>query len=172
MKAMQHLKTITRHKIKVGRLCFRIGLYKQGFLHDMSKYMPSELITGIRYYQGTRSPNAREREEKGYSCAWLHHKGRNKHHWEYWVDFTHDGLKPAPMPVCYILEMFCDRVGASMTYCGREYCDEFPWNYYQRGKDSYIMHPKTRQLLEHLLLYLKEHGLDETLSYIKTNIKE
>lgn len=171
MKAIQHFKTITKHKIKVAQLCFQIGLYKQGILHDMSKYSPCEFLTGVKYYQGTSSPNSAERSKNGYSLAWLHHKGRNKHHWEFWVDFTRTGLTPARMPVCYVLEMFCDRVAASMTYQGDKYRDEFPLAYYQRGKHTYIMHPDTRALLEKLLIYLNEHGLDHTLKYIKENIK-
>lgn len=169
MKALGHFKTITKHKIKVGQLCFRIGLYKQGLLHDMSKYAPCEFLTGCKYYQGTRSPNSAERDEKGYSLAWLHHKGRNKHHWEFWVDFTRKGLVPAKMPTKYVLEMFCDRVAASMTYQGDNYEDSYPLQYYNGGKHSYIMHPDTRKLLETLLTYLAEHGLDETIKYIKDN---
>ena len=167
MKAIQHFKTITKHKIKVGRLCFRIGLYKQGLLHDMSKYTPSEFLTGAKYYTGIKSPNSVERDEKGYSIAWLKHKGRNKHHWEFWVDFTRNGCSPAIMPKRYVLEMFCDRVGASMTYQGEKYRDSFPLAYYQRGKHTYIMHPQTRAFLEELLEYLDKHGLDETLTFIK-----
>ena len=82
MKAWQHFCTITNHKILVMKNCFRVGLYRQGLLHDMSKYMPSEFLVGCRYYQGTRSPNNAEREKTGCSTAWLHHKGRNKHHYE------------------------------------------------------------------------------------------
>lgn len=166
MKALQHFKTITKHKITVGKLCFRIGLYKQGLLHDFSKYAPSEFMTGVHYYQGTMSPNSAERNAIGYSTAWLHHKGRNKHHWEYWVDFTRSGLKPAKMPTKYVLEMFCDRVAASMVYRGKDYDDSYPLQYYESGKHSYIMHPQTRALLEELLIYLKDHGLDETITYI------
>ncbi len=167
MKAWQHFKTITKHKIKVGQLCFRIGLYKQGLLHDMSKYSFCEFMTGAKYYQGTRSPNSAERDEKGYSLAWLHHKGRNQHHWEFWVDFTRKGLIPAKMPQKYVLEMFCDRVAASMIYQGKNYQDYHPLEYYNGGKHSYIMHPETRALLEELLHYLNDHGLDETILYIK-----
>ena len=167
MKAWKHFKTITKHKIKVGQLCFRIGLYKQGILHDMSKYSLCEFLTGARYYQGTKSPNAVERTEKGYSMAWLHHKGRNKHHWEFWVDFTHRGCQPAEIPVPYIFEMFCDRVAASMIYQGANYRDQFPLIYYQRGKHSYILHPHSRALLEELLVYLDQNGLEQTLQYIK-----
>ena len=171
MKAWKHFKTITKHKIKVGQLCFRIGLYKQGLLHDMSKYSPCEFLTGAKYYQGTRSPNSAERDEKGYSLAWLHHKGRNKHHWEFWVDFTRKGLVPAKMPKEYVLEMFCDRVAASMIYQGKKYQDGHPLQYYENGKHSYVMHPQTRSLLEHLLNYLNEHGLNKTIEYIKKEIK-
>lgn len=171
MKLLKHMKTITKHKILVGRLCFRIGLYKQGLLHDLSKYSPTELLTGLRYYQGDKSPNSAERAILGYSLSWLHHKGRNKHHWEYWVDFTRDGLKPAKMPERYVLEMFCDRVAASMVYRGKDYQDNYPLIYYNGGKHSYIMHPDTRKMLETLLNYLNEHGLDETIDYIKHTIQ-
>lgn len=173
MKAFQHFKTITKHKILVGKLCFCIGLYKQGICHDLSKYTLTEFLTGVHYYQGDKSPNSVERKEIGYSKAWLHHKGRNKHHWEYWVDFTRSGLKPAPMPTKYVLEMFCDRIAASMTYQGKKYRDTFPMAYYEGGKHSYIMHPQTRALLVELLEHLEKYGLDETLEYIKkTYIKK
>ena len=99
--------------------------------------------------------------------AWLHHKGRNKHHWEFWVDFTHRGCQPAEIPVQYIFEMFCDRVAASMIYQGANYRDQFPLIYYQRGKHSYILHPHSRALLEELLVYLDQNGLEQTLQYIK-----
>ena len=83
-----HLKTITRHKLLVMHYCFRIGLYKQGLLHDLSKYSPVEFLVGCKYYQGDRSPNNAEREETGLSLSWLHHKGRNRHHYEYWIDYV------------------------------------------------------------------------------------
>ena len=86
MNALRHFGTITKHKLLVMKACFQVGLYRQGLLHDLSKYGWTEFRVGCRYYQGTRSPNNAEREEKGYSSAWLHHKGRNKHHYEYWID--------------------------------------------------------------------------------------
>ena len=86
MYIWKHFKTITKHKLLVMRYCFRIGLYKQGLLHDLSKYSWPEFRVGCRYYQGNRSPNNAEREAPGVSTSWMHHKGRNKHHYEYWVD--------------------------------------------------------------------------------------
>ena len=88
MHALTHFKTITYHKYLVMKGCFAVGLYKQGLLHDMSKYSPTEFLVGAIYYQGDRSPNNAEREHRGYSSSWLHHKGRNKHHYEYWVDYA------------------------------------------------------------------------------------
>ena len=119
MKLINHLKTINQHKYYVTKLCFQCGLYKQGLLHDLSKYMPVELFAGIKYYQGFRSPNAAQKEAEGYSKAWLHHKGINKHHMEYWIDYSAEGdhhLAGIRMPERYVAEMFCDRVAASKTY--------------------------------------------------------
>ena len=102
-----HLKTITLHKLRVTRLCFKMGLIKQGLLHDLSKYSPVEFWAGVRYFQGYRSPIDAEKEAKGYSEGWLHHKGHNKHHWEYWLDNAADGIQPLEMPLNYVIEMYC-----------------------------------------------------------------
>lgn len=126
MKFWKHLKTINHHKMLVMKGCFRVGLYKQGLLHDLSKYMPSEFLVGCKYYQGDVSPNNAEREDRGYSSAWLHHKGRNKHHMEYWIDY---GMPSEPamvgmrMPDNYVVEMFIDRMSASKNYQKEKYTD-------------------------------------------------
>ena len=88
MHHIKHFKTITRHRHMVMRSCFRVGLIRQGLCHDLSKYSPTEFWQGAKYYQGSRSPNAGAREAVGYSTAWMHHKGRNKHHYEYWSDLS------------------------------------------------------------------------------------
>ena len=98
--AIGHFRTITRHKLTVMDLCFKVGLIRQGLLHDLSKYSPEEFLSGVRYYQGTRSPNAAEKEIVGYSAAWLHHKGRNKHHFEYWMDYSAEIGKVWSAPKC------------------------------------------------------------------------
>jgi len=121
--AWHHFLTITHHKLVVMEGCFKVGLFKQGLLHDLSKYSWEEFKTGVKYYQGTRSPNAAEKEEKGYSSAWLHHKGRNKHHFEYWTDVStaedHWKIVGVKMPVNYLAEMVMDRIAASKIYQGR-----------------------------------------------------
>ena len=171
MHAWAHFKTITHHRHLVRKGCFQVGLYWQGLTHDLSKYFPSEFLVGAKYYQGTRSPNNAEREDIGYSSAWLHHKGRNKHHYEYWIDYSlhaePGGMLPCPMPKKYIAEMIMDRIAACKTYQGSAYTDASPLEYYQQGKDPAPLHPYTRKHLEHLLRMLAEKGEAKTFYYIK-----
>ncbi len=171
MKAFKHFKTITYHKWLVLKGCFAVGLYRQGLLHDMSKYSPAEFFVGARYYQGNRSPNNAEREAIGYSTAWLHHKGRNKHHYEYWIDYSlkggPGGMSPAPMPRRYIAEMVMDRIAASKVYLGSAYTDEAPLKYYKNGKDPAPIHQATARNLEMLLTMLAKEGEKKTFAYIK-----
>ena len=164
-----HLKTITHHRRLVRRGCFRVGLYFQGLTHDLSKYSPSEFWTGVHYYQGTRSPNAAEREEKGYSEAWMHHKGRNRHHFEYWTDLsleTH-AYEPVQMPPRYLAEMVMDRIAACKTYQGKGYTDGAPLAYLQKAKESRFVHPETMAQLEFLLTMLRDRGEDEMFRCIR-----
>ena len=173
MQWAEHLKTINHHKKLVMELCFKVGLYRQGLLHDLSKYHPVEFLVGAKYYQGNRSPNAAEREQKGYSTAWLHHKGRNKHHLEYWIDYGLEGdhaMTGMKMPVRYVVEMFCDRVAASKKYRGAAYTDADAYEYYEHSKDHYLIHPETARLLVFLLKMLRDNGEEKTLLYIKYKI--
>ena len=168
-----HLCTITHHRHMVMRFCFCVGLYRQGLLHDLSKYSSTEFRVGCKYYQGTRSPNNAEREETGYSRAWLHHKGRNRHHYEYWIDYSMkpgEGMIGLEMPVNYVVEMFLDRIAASKIYERDAYTDRSPLRYYERGAAEMMIHPKTRKLLRHLLEMLAEKGERKTLSYIRNTI--
>ena len=167
-----HFKTITKHRHKVIKHCFKAGILLQGLRHDLSKYAPIEFFNGAKYYDGTRSPNELERIDKGYSEAWMHHKGRNRHHFEYWNDYS-PVLKrntPVKMPLKYVVEMFCDRVAASKTYLGDKYTDAYPLEYFERGRAHRIIHPETSDLLEELLTMLRDEGEDKTFSYIKNDL--
>ncbi len=171
MKALQHLKTILHHKNLVRKGCFRVGLYRQGIMHDWSKYTPTEFLVGCKYFQGTKSPNNAERIDKGYSSAWLHHKGRNKHHLEYWIDYSDKNgyMSGMRMPKKYVVEMFIDRISASKNYQKEKYTDKSPLAYYENGKDRYIMHEDTRKLLEKLLHILAEKG-ENVFYYIRKKV--
>ena len=165
----QHFKTIGHHRRLVRRGCFRVGLYWQGLTHDLSKYSPAEFLTGVRYYQGTRSPNAAEREAKGYSEAWMHHKGRNKHHFEYWTDLSYEtgSYRPVEMPRRYLAEMVMDRIAACKTYQGAAYTDASPLQYLDRARESRLVHPQTMKRLRFLLVMLAERGEKETFRFMR-----
>ena len=171
-KAWKHFCTITKHRWMVRKHCFRVGLYWQGLTHDLSKYSPTEFRSGIRYYQGNRSPNSRERELIGYSTAWMHHKGRNKHHFEYWTDLSITSRKyeAVQMPPRYFVEMVMDRIAACKIYRGKAYSDGDALDYLLRsseGRDMSMMHPKTRDDLVHVLTMLRDEGEKATFRYLK-----
>lgn len=174
-KIWRHFLTISTHKYLVMKSCFRVGLWKQGMMHDLSKYSIEEFVIGVKYYQGDRSPNAAERDDKGYSRAWLHHKGRNKHHFEYWIDFSsnpEEGLVGHKMPLNYVVEMVMDRIAASKVYSGSNYHDGCALEYYEKTKKYLVIHSDTRALLEKLLIYLNEHGEQELYLYIRKLLKD
>ncbi len=172
MHPIKHFRTITHHKWLVLKGCFAVGLYRQGLCHDLSKYSPREFWTGARYYQGDRSPNGAERQEKGYSEAWMHHKGRNRHHYEYWTDMSNEThrYESVPMPRKYLVEMVMDRIAASKTYKGKAYTDEAPLLYLEGSWERLLMHPQTKQELCYLLTMLKEQGEKQTFAYIKGHV--
>jgi hypothetical protein len=99
----------------------------------------------------------------------LHHKGRNKHHLEYWIDYGLDkgGLAGMKMPLNYVCEMVCDRVAASQIYLGEKYTDAAPWEYYARSKSHYLMHPETQAMLEKLLQMVRDCGRQRTFAYMR-----
>lgn len=171
---LKHLKTVLKHRHKVIAHCKKAGIFWQGLRHDLSKFSPVEFFAGARYFAGTYSPNENERREKGYSTAWMHHKGRNRHHFEYWTDVNPatKRVEPVPMPINYVAEMFCDRVAASKTYKGKEYKNSHPLEYFKNGEAHRVIHPKTSDLLESWLVVLAEQGEDAVFPIIKKAVKE
>lgn len=173
MKLFNHLKTVCHHRRLVRKYCFKLGLIRQGLTHDLSKFSPAELFSSVKYYQGTRSPLAKQRETEGYSSAWLHHKGRNKHHHEYWTDFSSakNRVVNVEIPPKYVAEMFCDRVAATKTYNGKNYNDAMPLEYYEKTKYDGDMHPETAKLLRSWLVELADKGEKQTFADIKVWLK-
>ena len=168
-----HLRTVQQHRHQVLIHCIKAGIPIRGLLHDLSKFSPTEFIPGVKYYQGTRSPNEREREVDGYSKAWMHHKGRNKHHFEYWTDYDPvvKRLEPVRMPDIYIFEMFCDRVAASKIYNKEKYNNSMPLEYFLRAKPRRVIEKTTAEKLEFLLTMLRDKGEDETFRYIRSQVR-
>lgn len=173
-KLWGHLKTITRHRHMVIRHCAKAGILWQGLRHDLSKYGPTEFLQGVRFFDGTHSPTEDERRTLGYSIAWMHHKGRNRHHWEYWTDYSMDerAYVAMPMPRRYLAEMLCDRVAASKIYNGKRYTDGAPLDYLMNGKVRDSMHPQTLELLMRFLTQLRDEGEDAMFASLRAWVRE
>ena len=173
MQFRAHLHTVTRHRRLVRHYCLKLGLVWQGLTHDLSKFSPVEFWRGCKYYQGWRSPNDQERLENGVSLAWLHHKGRNRHHFEYWTDYgvSGEGIIGVEMPKKYVAEMFCDRLAASKVYRGQDFQPGDPYQFFQYGKKKrLLMHPATSELLETILIVLRDQGEDAAFDYVRREV--
>ncbi|MCR5784643.1 MAG: DUF5662 family protein [Eubacterium sp.] len=174
----KHFCTVSKHRYLVMQGCFKMGLYYQGLTHDLSKFSPVEFLAGCKYYQGNRSPNDAQRRAVGYSASWLHHKGRNKHHLEYWIDYAIDNeqggsgfvLAGMKMPEKYVAEMFADRIAASKVYHKESYTDATALEYYEKGKAHTLMHKETEALLHKMLTVLAEKGEDEAFRFVKYEV--
>ena len=172
VKGWKHFCTITHHRWLVRQGCFQVGLYWQGLTHDLSKYSPTEFVTGMRYFQGTRSPNTAEREVKGYSEAWMHHKGRNRHHYEYWSDLSRETkqYEYVPMPRKYLVEMVMDRRAACMVYQGKDYTPGSALEYLEKSREKSLMNQKTRKELHYILTMLRDEGEKVTFCYLRNHV--
>ncbi len=169
-KAWGHFRTITRHRHQVMMHCKKAGIFWQGLWHDLTKYQPVEFLTGVRYYSdGKKSPNEKERERYGYSLAWMHHKGRNRHHFEYWTDYNPQIGKIAPvkMPVRFLKELLCDRIAASKIYQGADYTKAHPLAYFLRSEAERFIHPETSAKIQELLKVLAEQGEEEMFRQLR-----
>ena len=174
--AWNHFRTITRHRHLVIRHCWKAGIFWQGLRHDLSKYSPTEFLPGARYYQGNRSPNEKEREVLGYSVAWMHHKGRNKHHFEYWNDYNpkEKRVMPVKMPARYLAEMCCDRLAASKVYAGDQYQQDRSLRYFQNSnaRKRGMLHPETEAKLMELLEILAQQGEEAAFAAVRELVKK
>lgn len=156
-----HFNTIMRHKWYVFKECVGCGIPWQGIIHDVSKFSFAEFASSARYFQGNRSPIEAEKECNGYSKAWLHHKGRNKHHWEYWTDFDDNGNVIAnKIPYKYVVEMICDWIGAGKAYDKCDWNKMRPLQYYQKVRKGRHFHEETEGLILHFLETIARDGLN------------
>ena len=169
MDFWRHLKTVQCHRRLVRQHCFRLGLYWQGLTHDLSKFSPVEFWAGVKYFQGDRSPNDAQRRDKGYSASWMHHKGRNRHHFEYWTDYgvSGEGIIGVEMPKKYVAEMVIDRISASKNYLKDQYNDGSALAYYLNGKHMMLIDDETDYLSRYLLTMLDMKGEEYLLHYMR-----
>lgn len=158
-KAWKHLKKILVHKYWVFRYCCKAGIPVQGLLHDLSKFSPVEFFESVKYYQGDSSPIDACKKANGYSKAWLHHKGRNPHHYEYYIDNFDNGGTPLQMPFKDAVELICDYLGAGKAYMGDTFSYEAEYNWWLNKKNKpLLMHNQTKQFIEICLCKLKNNS--------------
>ena len=157
-----HFNLINKHRFKVFKLCCRAGIPFRGLVHDLSKYSPTEFFESVKYYNGTYSPISNCKKENGYSNAWLHHKGRNKHHHEYWYDYAAPEKTPV-MPYKYTVEMICDTLAAGMTYQGKNWTNDYQLKYYLEDRKRKNINPKIDSILFEVYNMVAENGIDEVI---------
>lgn len=167
-KFFAHLHNVNKHRFKVFVLCLRAGIPWRGLVHDLSKYSPTEFLESARYYSKGYSPIINCKKVKGYSEAWLHHKGRNKHHYEYWNDYTAPNETPI-IPYKYLIEMVCDTLAAGLTYQGKKWTPSYQLNYWLKNREFAKVNPKIDFLLTKIYTEVSEQGIKKTIN--KKNLK-
>ena len=169
IKFFKHLHTINKHRFKVFIMCCKCGFPIRGLLHDLSKYHPTEFFEGVKYYtDGKSSPILNAKKKLGYSNAWLHHKGRNKHHSEYYLDLTSPNKAPV-IPFKYMVEMVCDKIAAAKTYEKKKYKNITPYYYWNKSRDLEVMNKKMQAFLTEVFELLGAYGESTVLNkkYLK-----
>ena len=160
---VKHFKLITKHKLIVFKLSIRAGIPFRGFMHDFSKYSFTEFWESAKYYQGNHSPISACKKDKGYSKAWLHHKGRNKHHSEYWYD--PEAPDPTPLiPYKYTVEMICDKLSASMVYNGKNFTNSSELEYWNKEKERVRVNKNIEKLLDRVFLDISNEGINKVVT--------
>ena len=162
-KVIGHFNTITKHRFMVFKLCCRVGEPWRGLVHDLSKYSPTEFWEGVKYYTGKHSPITDCKKEKGYSEAWLHHRGRNKHHTDYWVDLSAPDKAPI-IPYKYVAEMLCDKLAAGMVYMGKDWTPEYELNYWVNERDRTLVNDHVDALITEFLTQVSQIGEKKVLT--------
>lgn len=164
-----HFMVITKHRWVVFKLCCKVGQPWRGLVHDLSKYSPTEFWEGVRYFNGKHSPITDCKKDKGYSQAWLHHKGRNKHHTDYWVDLSAPDKTPI-IPYPYVAEMLCDKLAAGIIYKGKDWTKEYELEYWLNERDKTLVNDQVEALITEAFTQVSEVGIDKTLT--KENVKK
>lgn len=168
--ARSHFKLVCTHKYHVGKACFKAGIPFRGIKHDLSKFSPIEFFESAKWYSGDRSPIDNCKDVQGYSLAWFHHRGRNRHHWEYWVDNFEKGMTPTLMPFDDALEMLCDFIGAGKAYMKENFSWDGEYRWWTWKRERVIMHPVIWHFIDQMLWRFKAENSDNSLNYRKCRI--
>lgn len=166
---IKHFIVVMHHKFVVLKLCIKAGIPYRGLVHDLSKFSPTEFINSVKYFnEGKGSPIKLEKKDRGYSKAWLHHKGRNPHHYEYWQDNFDKGGEALQMPFYNALELICDYLAAGKAYMKKNftYAGEYKW-WQGKKANPLAMHPQTKIFVE---IMLKNMADTNSCNCLKKNI--
>ena len=172
-KVFKHFILITKHKWYVFKNCCKARLFWRGLKHDLSKYSFVEFWESVRYFTGDKSPIDNCKKAKGYSKAWMHHKGRNTHHYEYYVDNCDNGDIAIQMPFKDAVELICDYLGAGQAYMKKNFSYEAEYEWWQNKKSKpLLMHNQTKIFIEKCLFELKNNPNNDKNILNKKNLLE
>lgn len=175
-----YFKTVMKHKIAVFKVCRMFGITWRGIVHDLSKFSPSEFIPYAKYFNIDKSKLSKEEKNKlenDFEVAWLHHKGCNKHHHLFWINWSDDDNVPYAIniPLKYVYEMIADWIGAGMTY-NSNWNESEPYEYYKNNlresKCFDYFEYRTKAIIDTILVDIKNHGLDTVGDMIQCGFYE
>ena len=153
----KHFKLVCKHKYYVYKYCAKVGIRWRGLKHDMSKFSPIEFFESVKYFDGSKSPIDVCKEKNGYSKAWLHHKGRNSHHYEYYRDVLNKKEVAIQMPFKDVAELICDYLGAGQAYM-KNFSYEAEYNWWRKKREElFLIHNQTKIFIDIVLRELKEN---------------
>lgn len=175
-KVVKHIILVSKHRWFVFKLAMKAGIPWRGFVHDLSKFSPTEFFESVKYYNGSKSPIIVCREQNGYSRAWIHHKNHNKHHFEYWEDISKTERIGVFPPYKYIVEAVCDKIAAGMAYHGKDWNQTEPYEYWSKIEKNapVVKHPASIEFMDKVLKKIAGEGLNQALNskYLKATYKE
>lgn len=154
----KHFILISKHRHRVIRNGYHLGIFFHALKHDLTKYTPIEFFTSSKYFEGHHSPVYEERLNNNYfSKVCQHHTKRNPHHWEYWTDFFGGRILTKRMPYKYALEYVGDVLSASYTYNPKQFKSDTAYKYFMNKKDHYFMNNATKEFVSYCL---KQYSID------------
>lgn len=174
-KIFGHLHTIHIHRKWVRKYCNWAGIRWRGLKHDLSKYSPTEFFESARYWTGTCSPINTCKKQNGWSRAWLHHKGRNSHHYEYWQDNFDKGGEALLMPMDDFVEQVCDFLAAAHAYQGDNFSYTAERIWWENKRKTCAMHENNKTMLDIIfsdLEYADNHQLSGCPTSLITSTPE
>lgn len=144
---IRYFKYVIKHKRFVWKQCFNMWLYRQGIIHDWSKFLPSEAIRYMRWFSMWD-----ESVKEEFDQARLKHIHRNPHHWQYRI-LREDNwsTKALEMPEKYVKEMLCDRRWVGRAFSKDWFSTNNWWEvkeWYWKNKDNMTLHDDARDYID------------------------